>query len=219
MENNQPPAPVQEKSTKPKNSFKLVSVVLAIIVVALAGLSVFLYLHTDNSNQDSLTYKNTSKTSQETNDAVGSSGTSSASSDVADYGPSPYIKSGYFYVPEWSVKFKLDSSLTDYGFSIEPNAIGSSYGSYVVGMTAVQKSDLQEHPQQKYYNDIGTCSMVTVTQTTQDMSNVAGPLKVVKNGEASYVIYGNTDGSCTYNLNNSQIINKLVKVLSSPEKI
>ncbi len=221
MENNNPV--IQEQPVKSKNVFKLISIILAIIVVALAGLSVFLYLHTgdDTSTKNQVTFNNKSNSNQATEENTGDSVSDSnaSSTNNVDYGPGPYIKGGYFYVPEWSAKFKLDSTLTDYGYAVEPDSIGASYDKYNIGMTAVQKSDLREHPQAKYYNDITTCSMITISKTTQDMSNVGGPLKIVKDGSSSYVIYGNVDESCTYNLNNSQIIKKLTAIFSNPEKI
>ena len=82
--------------------------------------------------------------------------------DTAKVSGGPYIENGYFYVPKWGAKYKLSDDLTNYGYAVDQESQGDGYGNYVVGLTAISKSDYIEHPQVAYYNDIFSCSVVTI---------------------------------------------------------
>ncbi|MBQ9018404.1 hypothetical protein IJ117_01445 [Candidatus Saccharibacteria bacterium] len=87
--------------------------------------------------------------------------------DIVKTSGGPYIENGYFFVPKWGVKYRLSDSLTNYGYAVDQNSQGDSYGDYVVGLTAISKDDYVEQPQTIYYDDIFSCSVVTV-RTLED---------------------------------------------------
>lgn len=82
--------------------------------------------------------------------------------DTVKVSGGPYIENGYFYVPKWGVKYKLSDDLINYGYAVDQENQSDSYGNYVVGLTAISKSDYVERPQAAYYNDIFSCSVVTI---------------------------------------------------------
>lgn len=139
----------------------------------------------------------------------------------------PYIANGYFFVPNWGLKFKLSNELTDYGYSVEPECIACSYDKYQIGLTAVFKKDLISNPQSRYYSTIDSCSFITVSKTTKDMSNVSGPKKIISTNGGSLVVYDfNAGPNCKDDgfglmTNNyyKQVADKLIEMLSQPEQI
>lgn len=139
----------------------------------------------------------------------------------------PYISNGYFIVPTWGVKYKLSDELTDYGYSVSTESLSSSFGNYLVGLTAFFKKDLQSAPQSKYYASIEDCSLITISRTNKDMSNISGPKKVIKFGDYSYVMYDfNAKGSCKDEGSNlmtnnyyTKVTDKLIEILSNPENL
>jgi len=199
----------------------MTALIFIVISVFLAGLSTFFIVKSLNKD-NSKNQVNNQVVDNDTSNDVGSDIATSNSSEVG-----PYIKDGYFIVPHWGQKFKLSDDLTDYGYSVSPDSLSHSYDSYVVGLTAMFKKDLQSNPQAMYYATIDFCSFVTVSKTTKDMSNVVGPKKVIPFDEYSFVVYDfNAHGGCVdqgfglmttsyYN----QVANKLTDILSSPENI
>ena len=89
-------------------------------------------------------------------------GTTITITDTVKTNGGPYIENGYFYVPKWGVKYKLSDSLTNYGYAVDQNNQGDSFGEYVIGLTAISKDDYIEQPMASYYNDIFSCSVVTI---------------------------------------------------------
>ena len=98
-------------------------------------------------------------------------GTTVTITDTVKVSGGPYIENGYFYVPKWGAKFKLSDDLTNYGYAVDQNNQGDSYGDYVVGLTAIAKSDYRENPQDSYYNDIFSCSVVTIRAMEDSKKN------------------------------------------------
>lgn len=207
MDMNTPEAGQRETVQHTKNPFKLATALLSVLVVVLVGLSVFQYLQANDASSK-----------VETTDVATT--TEPATTTQATNGDGPYLKGGYLYVPHWGVKYKLDDTLAEYGYSVQPDSTSSSFGSYVVGLTAVQKSDLVEGAQQAYYDTIAECSVITITQTTQDTSNVSGPKKVVSFDGVSYVVFDYTSqNACVHKKNLDVVAEKLTAIVSSPEKL
>lgn len=135
-------------------------------------------------------------------------------------GAGPYIKDGYFYVPEWGVKYQLMDGLTDYGYAVMQDSLSNSFGKYVIGMSAVGEDDLIVNPQVRYYDDIFTCAMVTVTRMDQDLSNVVGPRKIIQEDGMQYVVYDyKASNSCDFEDKAGRAVEKLVEMFSHPEGI
>lgn len=141
-------------------------------------------------------------------------------SEVSGSEHGPYIENGYFYVPEWGVKYRLSDDLTDYGYAVMQDSLSNSFGKYVVGMTAVDKGDLVQNPQVRYYDDIFTCAVVTITRMDQDLNNLRGPKKIVQEGGAQYVIYDfMANDSCAFKEKSNKVVDRLVDIFSEPEAI
>jgi len=140
-----------------------------------------------------------------------------ASDDNSAVVSGPYISEGYLYVPEWGIKYQLDNSLIEYGFAVTQDSLANGFGKYSIGLTAVDKDDMVERPQARYYDDIGTCSIISVTKTDQDVSNIHGPRKIVESDTGTYVVYDySSHNSCSYTKNLEEIAEKLTNVVSNP---
>lgn len=135
----------------------------------------------------------------------------------------PYIDNGYFYVPEWKVKFKLSDELTDYGFAVMQDSLSSSFGKYNIGMSAVQNASLTPHPQARYYDDIMTCAIVNVGRVDKGsplLASVSEIQKYVLYGDEAYVIYDyRAHGSCDYDAGIEQTVKILREIFSHPEEL
>ena len=150
-------------------------------------------------------------------------GTSAAITDAAKVGSGPYIENGYFYVPKWGVKYKLSDDLTNYGYAVDQENQGDSYGNYVVGLTAISKNDYIEHPQAVYYNDIFSCSVVTVRAMEDSKKSWQGSTSpdVQFNG-FDFVIHDTWRTQyCTseHMAPTDTVVEQLKVILSNPEKI
>lgn len=162
--------PTIENKQKSGNGAKITSIIACI--VAICGIGFGVYGMMQNSQKDSQ-ISNLKAQLKEADGAVvaidtpeiettANGGTIVTIADTVKVEGGPYIENGYFYVPKWGVKYKLSDSLTNYGYAVDQDSQGDSYGNYVVGLTAISKSDYVEHPQAAYYNDIFSCSVVTV---------------------------------------------------------
>jgi len=193
---------------KPKNTFKIMTIVLGVLVLGLGAVVAVLAINEVGREECPICEENTEP-------------------PVLKVEGGPYITDGYFTVPAWNVKFKLSDDLTDYGFAVLPNSLASSYGNYVVGMTAVFKKDLDENAQYRYYATIDYCSFVTVSRTTSNMKDVEGPKKVVLFNSYNYVIYdfrahgGCVDGGAGLMTAEyfSKVADKLADIFSNPENL
>ena len=152
-----------------------------------------------------------------------SDGTTVTIADTARVAGGPYIENGYFYVPKWGAKFKLSDDLTNYGYAVDQTNQGDTYGNYVVGLTAIAKKDYKERPQATYYNDIFSCSVVTIRakeETKKDWWGTASA-DVQFNG-FDLIIHDtwrtqNCNGS--YDAPTDAVAKQLKTILSNPEKI
>ena len=134
----------------------------------------------------------------------------------------PYIEEGYFYVPKWNVKYKLSDDLVNYGYAVDQQSQGDSYGNYVVGLTALNKENYQEHPQAAYYNDIFSCSVVTIRTLEDSKNNWNQEESDVDFGGYKFVIHDIwREQNCTkdYMAPTDEVAKKLTQILSNPEAI
>lgn len=212
-------------TTKAKDCRVVFIVIIAILSLALIG-SICFCLISLNSQKDEISRLNHLLNSQspaqdttleieEDKEIDAPTETNNIAAQSSQSGP--YIANNFLFIPEWGVKFQLSDKLTDYGYAVAQDSASTSYGPYQIGLTAVQSSDLISHPQSQYYDDIFSCSMVTISKTDKDMSNVTGPRAVIPYNNSSLVIYdynGNTH--CNFDLNKAQVINQLVEIVSHP---
>ncbi len=137
----------------------------------------------------------------------------------------PYIENDYFYVPKWGVKFKLSDDLTNYGYAVDQNSQGDSYGNYVVGLSAILKSDYVENPQTQYYDDIFSCSQVTIRELEDSKLNWHGDVtpSVQFNGHDFIVHDTWRELNCAHvgglASGASELVNQLKEILLNPEEI
>ncbi len=134
----------------------------------------------------------------------------------------PYIENGYFYIPKWGTKYKLSDELTNYGYAVDQNNQGDSYGNYVVGLTAIAKEDYVVQPQSAYYNDIFSCSVVTIRAMEDSKKDWWGSTAAdIQFNGFDFVIH---DIWRTQNCNDGMaptesVASQLKAILSNPEKI
>lgn len=214
---------------KTKNHSTVFIIIIVILSLALVA-SICFCLISLNSKKDEITHLNnllnnqppSQDTALEINETEEINEQKPAETDNIATQPSqsgPYIANGFFFIPEWGVKFQLSDKLTDYGYAVTQDSASASYGPYQVGLTAVQKTDLIPN-QDQYYDDIFSCSMITINKTNQDMNNVVGPRAVVPYNGSSFVIYDYTGITfCNFDRNKTQVIDQLVEIVSHPVAI
>ena len=143
--------------------------------------------------------------------------------DTAKANSGPYIENGYFYVPRWGAKYKLSDNLTNYGYAVDQENQGDSYGNYVVGLTAISKNDYIDSPQTTYYNDIFSCSVVTIRAMEDSKKSWQGNATpdVQFNG-FNFIIHDTWRAqNCTsgYSASTDTVAEQLKAILSKPESI
>lgn len=147
--------------------------------------------------------------------------------DTIKAGSGPYIENNYFYVPKWGAKFKLSENLTNYGYAVDQNSQGDSYGDYVVGLTAIMKKDYISNPQVQYYHDIFSCSVVTIRNGNRNASLNGMKYSSIAFEDKTLIIHdtwrewdcSNNEPYTNYYLSTDEVATELVKMLSNPEKI
>lgn len=134
----------------------------------------------------------------------------------------PYIKNGYFYVPEWGFKFKIPSDLAGLGFSVDYDEARVGYDLPFIGFTAVQKSDLVANPQAQYYDNIQSCSIIAVNKTLKSSDNYK-KFKFSNYAKETneYVLAMSELNSqaCSFNRNTDKVYAKLKAMFLNPEKM
>lgn len=150
-------------------------------------------------------------------------GTTVTITDTAKISGGPYIENGYFYVPKWGAKFKLSDNLTNYGYAVDQNNQGDSYGNYVVGLTAISKGDYMENPQAAYYNDIFSCSVVTIRAMENDKEkwwgNTSADVQFNGYNLVIHDIWRNQNCTSEYMAPTDTVAEQLKAILSKPENI
>ena len=148
-------------------------------------------------------------------------GTTVTITDTAKVSGGPYIENGYFYVPEWSLKFSIPSELANYGYAVNYDTAQTGYTLPSIGFTAMLKSDELQNAQARYYDDIETCAIVNVSKepgTWDTKYKINGTIKQFD--DYSLLIWNySRHGSCDYNLHIDEVQEKIQTMFLNPEKI
>jgi flagellar basal body-associated protein FliL len=225
----QTPQTIEVKPTKQKNPFKIATIVLTVVVLLLGGGLAYALISSNNDNSsnkqeninDDSELNEIKKPENEEVSDLPENNNLSPESNVT-FNTAPYITDNYFFIPEWGVKYKLSDELVEWGYSVLPNSISATWG-HVIGLTAFFKKDLVEEPQARYYDTINTCSIVTISRTTKNLTPNPDNYPIyIRFNEYTYIIYDyRSHDSCTFNSKdtNERIANKLTEILLKPENI
>ena len=228
MEKDMSTMPVMNKTGNEKG-LKAITVVASIAAICGIGFGIYGMMQSSQKNDQISDLKIQVKsedgtiTTVETDKIETKDGTVTIS-DVSKVDNSgPYIEDGYFYVPKWGAKFKLSNDLVNYGYAVDQSNQGDSYGNYVVGLTAISKNDYVEHPQSAYYNDIFSCSVVTIRAMEESKKDWWGGASAdVQFDGLDFVIHDTwRTQNCTseYMAPTEAVAKQLKTILSNPEKI
>lgn len=133
----------------------------------------------------------------------------------------PYIKDGYFFVPDWKLKFRIPDELANYGYSVDYDTAHVGYTMPMVGFTAMLKTDELQNAQMAYYDNIQTCSMVSVSKESgvwPSNRRINGVIKQFNN-YALLIWNYSSHGSCDYNLHIDEVQEKIQTMFANPEDI
>jgi hypothetical protein len=154
-------------------------------------------------------------------DTTTNDGTTATITDTAKVSGGPYIENGYFYVPEWSLKFSIPSELSNYGYAVNYDTAQSGYTLPSIGFTAMLKSDELQNAQARYYDDIETCAIVSVSKepgTWDAKYHINGTIKQFDDYALLIWNYSRHE-SCDYDLHIDEVQEKIQTMFSNPEKI
>ena len=191
---------------KHKNCKKWKIITAISMIFAICGIGFGVYGMIQNSQKEDKPADNTETKTKEADDVAG-----------------PYIKDGYFYVPKWGTKYKLSDELTNYGYAVDQTNQGDSVGNYVVGLSAIAKSDYKENPHAEYYNNIFSCSVVTIRAMEESKKDWWGSIKAdYEFNGLNFVVHDAwREDYCSdeYEASTDGAKDQLEKILSNPEKI
>lgn len=226
-----PVMPMADDKKKGGNGLKIATVVACVVAVCGIGFGVYGMMQSAQKDSQISDLKVQIKEDDETVTTIETpeietttdGGTIVTIKDTATISGGPYIENGYFYVPKWGVKFKLSDNLTNYGYAIDQDSQGDSYGDYVVGLTALMKKDYLNNPQAQYYHDVFSCSVVTIRDANR---NVAID-NAIEFGDKKFVIHDTwREWDCSNNepytsgyVSTDEVAKELTQILSNPEEI
>ncbi len=215
---------------KPKKSKGLIATIVILSILAVAAIAATVYFYLDASNKAAANSELQAKldllkteTGAELIETT-ENGTTTATVEIAESQSKggPYIKEGYFYVPEWGWKFKIPTDLASLGYSVDYDEAHIGYDLPFIGFTAVQKSDLTQGAQDAYYDDILSCSIIEVNKTLKSSDNYT-PYTLnsdsLETDEYVLRISDYSSGYCELNLNTKQVYEKLKTMFQNPENI
>lgn len=213
------PAPV-----KPAKSKGLVAATVIFAILAIAGIAGAVYFYMDANNKAAEKAELQAKLDLvEVETATNSTPTTTV--EITNES-GPFIQDGYFYVPEWGWKFKIPEDLAGLGFAVDYDEAHVGYDLPFIGFTAVQKSDLLPDAQAEYYDDILSCSIISVNKTLKSSDNYVAYTLMGDDIETDdYVLYisdypsSSLGNYCTYNTNTEQVSEKLKTMFQNPESI
>ena len=130
----------------------------------------------------------------------------------------PYISDGYFNVPEWGLKFKIPDDLANYGYSVDYDTAHAGGTLPQVGFTAMLKSDIRDDAIDRYYDNIETCAIVSVSKEPKDW-NKYGINGIIKEFDDYKLLIWNytSHGSCDSKLHIDEVQAKIQEMFSNPE--
>lgn len=222
-------APVVDNKQKSGNGLKIATAIACIMAVCGIGFGVYGMMQSSQKDSQISDLKVQIKkddgtiTTIETPEieTTTNNGTTVTITDTAKVSGGPYIENGYFYVPEWSLKFSIPSELTNYGYAVNYDTAQTGYTLPSIGFTAMLKSDELQNAQARYYDDIETCAIVNVSKEpgTWDTKNqINGTIKQFD--DYSLLIWNySRHGSCDYNLHIDEVQEKIQTMFLNPEKI
>ena len=220
--------PVVKNKQKNGTGLKIATTIACVVAVCGIGFGVYGMMQSFNKDSQisdlkvqikeadgTITTIETPEIETTTND-----GTTVTITDTAKVSGGPYIENGYFYVPEWGLKFNIPSDLANYGYAVDYDTAHTGYTLPSIGFTAMLKSD--ERPAQaRYYDNIETCAIVNVSKepgTWPDNYWING--LVEQFDDYALLIWNySRHGSCDYNLHIDEVQEKIQTMFSNPEKI
>ena len=228
-----PVAPMVENKQKSGNGLKIATAIACIVAVCGIGFGVYGMMQSLQKDSQISDLKVQVKEGDGTITTIETpeietttdNGTTVTITDTVKVSGGPYIENGYFYVPKWGVKFKLSDDLTEYGFSVMENSEDHTFGEYLIGMSAVRKSDKISNPQAQYFDDIMTCSMITVSRITKEkwdsLQPYGGPAAVAEKDDYTYILYDYNKYYCDLSEDRTNAASEIIlnDILSNPEKI
>ena len=211
-------APITEKDKQSNtNGLKIIAAIACI--AAACGISFGVYGMMQSSEKDS-------QISDLKTQIKDGNETTMVTTDATKIDGGPYIENGYFYVPRWGVKYKLSDNLINYGYAVDQNNQGDSYGDYVVGLSAIFKSDYNENPQTQYYDDIFSCSQITIREVEDSKqkwhgSNVTPDVQFNGHDFIIHDTWRQMDCAHVGSLaqESSELVDQLREILLNPEEI
>lgn len=218
-----PVTPLSQTPTQPNNKCRIWLIILGILTLAGLGFGGFeLY---QNLQKDQKIAQLSTKSEQKTpeqSQATQDNDSQTAGSEVTNPTSGPYVKDHYFFVPNWNLKFKIPTELVNYGYSVnyDEAQIGSTLPT--IGFTAMLKSDVKPAAQARYYDDIGTCAIVSVSKEKVDWDKpnkqINGIIKKFDNYSLLIWDYSRHN-SCDHKLHIDEVQAKLQAMFSNPESI
>ncbi len=230
------------KCKKGKKGLIITTVIMAILAVAGCGFGVYGMINSSNKDNEISDLKNraetkcdaaenTAETTEETQQKSTEPATTPTNTVTTPSNTAPYIKKGYFYVPEWGLKFKIPEDLTDVGYSVDysggtPGEVLNSkdlqYSIPSIGFTATIKSDIK-NGQDRTHDDIKTCTIVSVTKQQADWgekerAEIGGIIKKF-DGYKLLIWDHSSHGSCLFPEIADKAQTKIQAMFSNPEKI
>ena len=226
-----PMTPVIDNKQKSGNGLKITTVIACVVAVCGIGFGVYGMMQSSQKDDQISDLKVQIKEADGTITTIEApeietttnDGTTVTINDTVKVSGGPYIENGYFYVPEWGVKFKLSDNLTNYGYAVDQDSQGDSYGDYVVGLTALMKKDYLNNPQAQYYHDVFSCSVVTIRDANRNAAND----NVIEFGDKKFVIHdiwrewdcSNNEPYTSGYVSTDEVAKELTQILSNPEEI
>lgn len=224
-----PISPVIENKQKSGNGLKIATAIACIVAVCGIGFGVYGMMQSSQKDSQISDLKDQIKEDDDTITTVETpeietttdSETTVTIADTAKVSGGPYIKDGYFYVPEWSLKFSIPSDLANYGYAVDYDTAQAGYTLPTIGFTAMLKSDERQGAHVRYYDDIETCAIVSVSKepdTFDTRLQINGTIKQF-DGYSLLIWNYSRHGSCDYNLHIDEVQEKIQTMFSNPEKI
>ncbi|MBQ6320713.1 hypothetical protein IJI17_00600 [Candidatus Saccharibacteria bacterium] len=133
----------------------------------------------------------------------------------------PYITDGYFYVPDWGWKFKIPDGLVGVGFSVDYDEAHVGYDLPFIGFTAYPESHLVASPQDQYYDDILSCSIIEVNKSKKGANqySLSGDDREVDGNILRISNYSSSFCDFTSNSIKAEVYNELRTMFQNPENI
>lgn len=209
---------LNKNSSKKNKKFIITTVVLTVVAVCGVGFGIYSSLQNSQKNSE----KNNLETEILEKDEIIAKlqQDGSVSNEYLAATTGPYIEDNYFFVPEWGLKFNIPKDLTNFGYSVNYDEAQTGYTLPTIGFTATLKSDIAEGAQARYYDDIETCAIVSVSkEASWDNSKHINGLAKNFSGYTLLIWNYSRHDSCDYKLHIDEVQEKIQQMFSNPENI